>query len=86
LQLLFYLTPILYSIELVPVEWHGVPLRAIIERLPLAEFVLAFRDLTYGLAVPSPTDWGLMLAWAGAALGLAVVVYRSRGQDVGEFA
>jgi ABC-type polysaccharide/polyol phosphate export permease len=85
LQLLFYLTPIIYSADLVPTEWHGLPLRSIIEHLPLSEFVIAFRTMTYGLDVPSGSAWLAMLGWAGVAAVLAVAVYRWRGRDLGEF-
>ena len=36
LQLLFFLTPIIYPITLVPEDWHGIPLRAIVQANPLA--------------------------------------------------
>lgn len=85
LQLLFYLTPIIYSLELVPTDWHGVPLRALIEHLPLSEFVLAFRGMTYGLAGPSTATWLALVGWTIAAAIAAVLVYRWRGRDLGEF-
>ena len=49
LQLLFFLTPIIYPIVLVPEEWHGIPLRAIVQANPLAVFIESLRALVYGL-------------------------------------
>ena len=64
LNLLFYATPIIYPITLVPETWRGdVPVRAIYELSPLTQFVEAFRDVVYLLQPPS----------LGRLLGLTVV-------------
>jgi ABC-type polysaccharide/polyol phosphate export permease len=84
LQLLFYLTPIIYQVNQVPASWYGIPLQSIVRVNPIAIYVEGLRGLVYDLQVPGPRTWLGMFAWAAAALGLAVQVYRSRGLDIGE--
>lgn len=64
LQLLFFLTPILY-----PLQWIEFPLlRAFIQRAnPFSPFTLAYQDLLFRGAIPSPTLWLEMGVWALAA-------------------
>lgn len=84
LQLLFYMTPILYSITFVPEEWRGLPLRAIVEASPFAEFIGLMRALVYDLE-PGPWQaWLGIVLWTALALGWANLVYRRRGGDLGE--
>ncbi len=84
LQLLFYLTPIIYQISLVPESWHGIPLQTIVRLNPLALFVDTLRALAYDLKVPDIWTWLGMVAWTACAIGLAILVYRSHGLDIGE--
>ena len=84
LQLLFFLTPIIYPVTLVPEEWNGIPLQQLIMLNPVSQFVVAFRELSYGLVVPSLSTWLVLLVWAAVALVLASLVYRRWGLDVGE--
>jgi ABC-type polysaccharide/polyol phosphate export permease len=84
LQLVFYLTPIIYQISLVPETWHRIPLQTIVRVNPIALFVEGLRALIYDLKVPDLWTWLGMLVWSAGALLLAVLVYRSRGLDIGE--
>ena len=84
LQLMFYATPIIYTIDIVPESVRGIPLRAIIEWSPVSLFVETLRDLTYGLAVPPPSVWLAILGWTAAAFVFGYVVHRRRGGDLGE--
>jgi ABC-type polysaccharide/polyol phosphate export permease len=84
LTLLFFLTPIIYTVDLVPVEWNGIPLRAIVSLNPIAGFVESFRSLMYGLEVPPPGTWLILIAWTAFALIAGVLVYRRWGLDIGE--
>jgi ABC-type polysaccharide/polyol phosphate export permease len=83
-QMQFYLTPIIYDIDQVPEEWHGIPLRAIISYQPLSIFVEIFRSLIYELTVGRGMAWLVATVWTLLAVGLAVVVYRRRGLDLSE--
>lgn len=84
LGLLFFLTPIIYQLSLVPASWHGWPLQAIVRVNPLVGFVESFRQLAYGLQVPSLGAWALLIAWAAGAAALASFVYGRLGLDIGE--
>ena len=86
MQLLFYLTPIIYSINLVPEEWHGLPLRSIIEALPLSEFVDVVPATELRLAgCRRCTTGSALLVWTAPLSGSRVRrAIRWRGQDVGE--
>ena len=84
LQLLFFLTPVIYPVELVPQDWHGIPLRSLLVLNPMTDLVEITRDLLYALRLPSPFAVGYSLAWI-AALGLAArFVHRRWGQDICE--
>lgn len=84
LQLLFYITPIIYPITFVPEEWRGFPLRTLVELNPLSAFVELFRSLMYGLSPGTPFLWGVSLGWTVAAVLLGLWVYRRKAQDLGE--
>jgi ABC-type polysaccharide/polyol phosphate export permease len=84
LQLVFFLTPIIYPVTLVPADWNGIPLQQLIMLNPVSQFVVAFRELSYGLVVPGLWTWLVLVAWAAIALVLASLVYRRWGLDVGE--
>ncbi len=83
-QLQFYMTPIIYQPSFVPAEWHGIPLRTVINSQPMAAFVEIFRDLVYGLHSGGGRAWIIMLLWTGVAVGAASLVYRLRGLDLSE--
>ena len=84
LQLWFFLTPIMYAVEMIPAEAHGVPLRAVLAINPMTEFVEIARALLYDLTLPPV--WTVLYAggWTLALLMLAVFVHRRFGQDISE--
>jgi ABC-2 type transport system permease protein len=84
MQLLFYCTPIIYSIDRVPEEIGPVPARAIIQLNPMTQFVEMSRDAFYFLVWPSPLAVaGIVLTSVGSlAIGWAIFVRASR--DVSE--
>jgi ABC-type polysaccharide/polyol phosphate export permease len=84
LQLLFFLTPIIYQSSSVPVEWNHIPLRAIVLLNPIALFVESLRQLSYHLQVPPVSTWLGMIAWGLGAIFVASFVYRRWGLDIGE--
>jgi ABC-type polysaccharide/polyol phosphate export permease len=59
-------------------------LQTIVRVNPIALFVEGLRALIYDLKVPDLWTWLGMLVWSAGALLLAVLVYRSRGLDIGE--
>lgn len=56
IQVGFYLTPIVYSVDLVPEEKWGLPVRRLFELNPLTRLVAIFRDIVYHLRVPEFGD------------------------------
>lgn len=70
MQMLFYSTPIIYPLTLVPEEAYGLPARQIIELNPLTQFVEISREFMYLLEVPSATR---VLYLAVVSLGTAGV-------------
>ncbi len=84
LTLLFFLTPIIYQLNIVPEWWHGLPLQAMLHLNPMVAFVESLRNLSYGLEVPSLTTWLQLVVWAVGSGAVAFFVYRWRGLDIGE--
>jgi ABC-type polysaccharide/polyol phosphate export permease len=84
LQLLFFVTPILYPPSLIPETWNGIPLQDIFALNPLAWFLGALRAILYDLTSPSAGVWLIMLGWAVGSVLLVRVVYRRWGLDVSE--
>lgn len=80
LQLLFYATPIIYSLSLVPQEYEilgvEVPLRALFRLNPLTTMVEAYRDVLYDLRFPAAFDVLYLSAWAGVLLLVGIKVFR----------
>ena len=64
LQLLFFMTPILY-----PIEWVSFPSLALVIRWvnPFTPFTLAYQQILFRGALPEPFLWLHMLAWAAVA-------------------
>lgn len=83
-QLLFFLSPILYPVDLIPEEYRGIPVREIMAFNPLSVFITAIRNCLYDLQVPSLGQFAVMLAWTTGAVLLAWFVYLRKGQDIGE--
>jgi len=83
LQILFYSTPIIYPITLVPERMAGLPARWIIEHLnPLTSFVGSARDALYLLQPPSLEAWGVMAGWSVLALSVGWWSFNRRAADL----
>ncbi len=84
LQLLFYATPIIYPLNLIPEEALGLPARDIILLSPITQFTETSRDLLYGL------DWpGLLRLVFMSLVSLTVgmvgwLTFKSRARDIAE--
>lgn len=86
LQLLFYLTPIIYTLD--TVRGEGGELRklaaTVIQYLPVGAFVEVFRDLVYDLDVGSFRPWATITGYAAVSALAAWAFYRRRGLDLSE--
>ncbi len=83
-QMWFFLTPIMYPLELIPEDWHGINLRELFLLNPMTSFVDIGRSLVYELTLPPLASVLYAMLWTTAALIAAVVVYRRWGRDVSE--
>lgn len=84
LQFLFYATPIVYPLNVIPERAIGLPTQDIIRLNPLSQFTEASRELLYGLRWP-----GLLRLGAMALISLAVgaggwLIFKARARDVAE--
>jgi ABC-2 type transport system permease protein len=89
LNLLFYATPIIYPISLVPetarAPWFGeVQVRAIYELSPLTQFVEAFRDVVYLLQPPSVTRLASLTVVSVVVFLLGFAYFQRGSRDVAE--
>ena len=70
LRLLFFVTPIIYTIDIVPEEYGGLPMRDLLYLNPLTWMTESSRDLVFHQQWPPWYAWAVM---AGCALVSAVV-------------
>ncbi len=84
LQLMFYLTPIIYPLTRVTQHFHGVAAASVIRILPIASYVEVFRSLVYDLNLGAGRAWLTILGWAAVASLLAWLLYRKKGLDLSE--
>ena len=84
LQFLFYVTPIVYPLSIIPERAIGLPARDIIRLNPLSQFTEASRELLYGLDWPGVLRLGLM-ALISLAVGVGGwLMFKARTRDIAE--
>lgn len=81
LQMLFYMTPIIYPPTLVPEEAMGVPLRDLLLLNPLAQYVGALRNVVYDLEVPSAGRFAWMVVAAAISLAIGWTAFSRGARD-----
>jgi ABC-type polysaccharide/polyol phosphate export permease len=79
LQLLFWMTPVVYSIEIVPEA-----LRPVLLASPMSPFITAYHDLFYYVRWPDAITWTTAVAYAIGGLGLGVLVFTKLQDELGE--
>lgn len=84
LQLLFFLTPVIYPITQIPASWHGIPIQTLMSLSPVTQFVEIGRDMMYLETWPSVRSLAYVLAWTIIGLVISRLVYTRWGQDIGE--
>jgi ABC-type polysaccharide/polyol phosphate export permease len=84
MQLLFYCTPIIYSIENVPEHVGFVPTRTLIQLNPLTQFVEMARDAFYFLVWPSPLALAGIVVTSVGTLAIGWTIFARASRDVSE--
>ncbi|WP_419928325.1 ABC transporter permease [Candidatus Poriferisocius sp.] len=84
LQFLFYVTPIVYPLSLIPERALGLPVRDIIRLNPLSQFTEASRELLYGLDWPGLLRLGLMALISLVVGAAGWVMFKARTRDIAE--
>ncbi len=84
LQMLFYGTPIIYTLDRIPGRMGGVPIHAIIEWSPLAQFVAASRSIFYALELPSASTCTYLLVVPLVVLVLGWWIFERISRNVVE--
>lgn len=84
MNFLFYSTPIVYTIDNIPKEKGGIPVRAIFELNPLAQFVGWSRDAFYLLRWPSAASFFGTAAVSIVVFALGTFVFARRAADIAE--
>jgi ABC-type polysaccharide/polyol phosphate export permease len=69
-QLLYYLTPVFYTIEFIPDRFTDL-----VRANPLFSYLEVFRDTMYRGVVSPIWEWAMMLGPAGLALSVGVWVF-----------
>lgn len=83
MQILFYATPIIYTLEYVPERLGPFPARWMVEYLnPLTSFVQASRESLYLLKPPTSSQWMVMVFWAVAAIVIGWWSFNRRAADL----
>lgn len=82
MNVLFYATPIVYSLDQVPEEKFGVPMRAIIELNPLTRIVELTRDAFYTLTWPSFTYVLTLFVACAAVFVVGVALFQRKARNV----
>ena len=82
---LFYATPIVYPIDLVPdAIWGDFPIRDVILFNPLTQFVSATRDIVYGLHVPGLDRLAFLTFVSVVTFGVGWTIFRRYATQLSE--
>lgn len=84
LMFLFYATPIIYTINLIPEEHWGLPMREIVEANPVTQFVEASRDIFYALEVPSLDRWAYLVSVSILTFAIGWWLFARRSDELAE--
>jgi ABC-type polysaccharide/polyol phosphate export permease len=83
-QFLFYLTPIVYTLDRVPKDVHGIPVADVVRFNPLSQFVAVTRDILYKLELPAAVDMLGLVAYSLASLAIGWAIFRRFAPDLSE--
>ena len=84
LQFLFYVTPVVYPLSLIPDRALGLPVNDIIRLNPISQFTEASRELLYGLDWPSLLRLGVMAVVSLTVGAVGWMVFKARTRNIAE--
>lgn len=84
LQLLFFLSPVVYPITIVPESIGPIPARTLVELNPLTQFTTVGRQLMYDLTLPTIGQSFYLVVLTLAMLWTSRWVHQQWGGDIGE--
>lgn len=84
LNLLFYATPIIFTLDLVPARVGPIPVLRIVRLNPLTQFVGAVRDVMYDLQVPSLARSAGIVVASLLALVVGWALFHRKAADISE--
>ena len=82
LNLLFYATPIIYPITVVPERAWGLPIRRIIELNPIAQFVSWSRDAFWSLTWPSAVSFVCVITFSICTFVIGLAIFNRKSRDI----
>lgn len=84
MNLVFYATPIIYPITLVPEHAGGIPLRRIVELNPLAQYVSWSRDIFWSASWPSVTSMVGLVVVSFATFFFGLAIFNRMSRDIAQ--
>jgi len=84
LQMLFYATPIIYTLDIVPDRVGPVPAAALIRWNPITQFVDASRSIFYLLEVPGPDTLLYLVVVSLGTLAVGSWIFQRTSRDLVE--
>ncbi len=83
-NVLFFLIPIVYTIDLIPERRWGLPIRKLVELNPVNQFVGASRDVVYLLEWPSLGRIAALVGYSSVTFVLGWRFFSRRSMDLSE--
>jgi len=84
LNIMFFLTPIMYPAHLIPDSHWGVPIRALLDLNPMVHIVGAARDTSYLLEWPSLSRWAWLVIAPALAFSVGWTFFNRRAMELSE--
>ena len=76
LNVWFFLTPIVYPIDIIEQNVGGIAAADLLRLNPMTQFVEAYRDLLYHLQYPSPARLAALVAASATSLAVGWAIFR----------
>jgi ABC-type polysaccharide/polyol phosphate export permease len=84
MNLLFYATPIIYPITLVPEDAKGIPLQRIFELNPIAQFVEWSRNIFWSNSWPSAASFAGVIGVSVLTFVVGLAIFNRKSRDIAQ--